>query len=266
MIKNIDSIHNNKLKHIRKLLESRKERKQAGSFVVEGYKSIQSLLEGHITSYKITEIFFSHSALKNDKSTSITDHYPSMSYYSVPDDVFEKLSDVVTSQGILAIVSYTTTVPLISEDRGLYVLVDSITDPGNLGTIIRSAVGAGFDGVLFYGATVDPYNPKTIRATMGTFAYATFFIIDDGFLNDLKERKYDIIIFTMDGKENIFAADYSPKTVIAVGNESSGISQRLRSIANRSIFIPMNPQCESLNAAVAGSIGMFQIAHRVYDR
>ena len=144
-------------------------------------------------------------------------------------------------------------------DTGHYLLLDAIRDPGNLGTLIRSAVGAGYDGVLLYGDCVDPYNPKTIRATMGTFAFCNIWPIARADIDRMLDTGYELLATTGHDGDSLYETDFPKKTILAIGSEAHGLSAELMQLATRRITIPLASACESLNAAIAGSICMFQI-------
>ena len=259
MIQEISSPSNNKIKFVKRIATSRKDRKQNNLFIVEGYRSVATILGNKSGNYTVEEIYISQAESDSDRAQVYMADLQTIPVFVVKDSIFHTISEVVHSQGIIALVRYKDIDPAI-KDTGFYLLVDSVGDPGNLGTLIRSAVGAGFHGVLLYSNTVDVYNPKTIRSTMGNFAFIDIYCIDQVFLQNLREKKYDIIITKMSANESVFTAEFSQRTVLAVGSEAHGVSDEIKSLATRSIYIPMNPKCESLNVAVAGSICMFQIA------
>jgi TrmH family RNA methyltransferase len=177
----------------------------------------------------------------------------------LPGHLFEKISDVRNAQGILGVVRHVP-VPLnIQPDAGNYLLLDHLRDPGNLGTLIRSAVGAGFDGVLLYGDCVEPFNPKVIRSTMGTFAFSKVWNISRTELDSILEQGYELCATTGLGGTSLYDTRFGSKTILAIGSEAHGISDELMQLAGRKITIPLEPECESLNAAIAGSICMFHI-------
>ena len=143
----------------------------------------------------------------------------------------------------------------------VWIALDRVRDPGNLGTLIRSAVGAGFDGILLYGDCVDPYSPKVIRSTMGTFAYCNLWSITDQEIEDLQANGFELCITAGLGGTNLYESRFSNKTILAIGSEAHGVCDALQQRATQKITIPLQPQCESLNAAVAGSICMFHISN-----
>ena len=176
-----------------------------------------------------------------------------------PRFIFDKISDVKNAQGILAVVQYSELPFEFYPDTGKYLLLDRLRDPGNLGTLIRSAVGAGFDGILLYGDCVDVFNPKVIRSTMGTFAFANIWTVSPDDLERLVDTHYDLCVTTGHEGSSLYEISFSKKTVLVIGSEAHGVSDDLMQRATHKITIPLTKECESLNAAIAGSICMFQI-------
>ena len=138
-------------------------------------------------------------------------------------------------------------------------MLDNLRDPGNLGTLIRSAVGSGFDGILLYGDCVEPYNPKVIRSTMGTFAFSNLWNVGTEDVFQCLENGFDLCVTTGLGGENLYKSKFSEKTILVIGSEAHGVCDELFSRATKKITIPLQAECESLNAAIAGSICMFEI-------
>ena len=254
MIRDIQSATNPFVKHLRALLTSKKARQEDGAFVLEGQRGIQSLIDHDSDICSIRQLVISDDWDQPD----MLDGFETV---RLPRSMFDKLSDVRSAQGILAIVDYRPT-PLFVPKTGNLLLLDNLRDPGNLGTLIRSAVGAGFRAVLLYGDCVEAVNPKVIRATMGTFAFTEIQPVGDEEIRQLTEAGYELCVTTGTEGENLYQAGFGNRTILAIGSEAHGISAGLMKLSDRRITIPLHPQCESLNAAVAGSICMFSIASR----
>jgi TrmH family RNA methyltransferase len=171
----------------------------------------------------------------------------------------EQLSDCRTSQGILGVVEYVHEPLVINPEQGNYLLVDSLTDPGNLGTLIRSAVAFGFDGVFLHGDTVEVFNPKTVRATMGALPFCRHWKTGDEIFKTIGENGYELISTVIHGGENLHEMKFGPKNVLVIGSEAHGVSETVQKRATRHLSIPISAEVESLNAAVAGSICMFSM-------
>ncbi|QBG47051.1 RNA methyltransferase [Verrucomicrobia bacterium S94] len=251
MTKEITSTANPLIKQLRALATSKKARQESGLFIIEGWRGIQTLLEHESELYTLEQIVVSTGWNRGPLPAEIDT-------VKVPDHVFDKISDVRNAQGILGVISRKPHTPELPA-QGHFLLLDNLRDPGNLGTLIRSAVGAGFDGILLYGDCVESTNPKVIRSTMGTFAFAHLQPVSDSELAQWMENGFELCVTTGLGGSNLYDTDFSNKTILVIGSEAHGVSDRLFTKATQKITIPLQPECESLNAAIAGSICMFQI-------
>ena len=144
----------------------------------------------------------------------------------------------------------------------MLVLLEDLQDPGNLGTIIRTGEGAGIDGVIMTRDTVDIYNPKTIRATMGSVYRVPFLYTDDlgQVVEELKKRRIHTYAAHLQGKEYYDVQEFKEGCAFLIGNEGNGLKKETTDLAERYIKIPMQGQLESLNAAVATAILMYEAA------
>ncbi|MDH3981843.1 MAG: RNA methyltransferase [Kiritimatiellaceae bacterium] len=255
MTKEITSASNPFIKQLRALASSKKARQEAGTFIIEGWRGIKTLLEHQSELYTLEQIVVSND-WKNEEQLP-----ENIATTRLPEHLFQKISDVRNAQGILGIVRPKPSSFKLPE-AGNFLLLDSLRDPGNLGTLIRSAVGAGFDGLLLYGDCVEPFNPKVIRSTMGTFAFSNLWNIGEKEIGELLENGFDLCVTTGLGGEHLYRSEFGPKTVLVIGSEAHGVSEYLMARATKKITIPLKPECESLNAAIAGSICMFQIANQ----
>lgn len=252
----ITSKDNTKLKAVRALVRSKKDRHKASCFVIEGVRALSALIDGSaLPQYRLKEIWIS------DKAEADFD-----ADYCIPHEFMEQLSDCRTSQGVLGVVEYTPAPLEINPEQGSYLLLDRLMDPGNMGTLIRSAVAFGFDGVLLHGDCVEIFNPKTVRATMGSLPFCRFQTLENKMgagsacFQTLEKLGYDLISTAMDGGENLHETKFGPKNVLVIGNEANGVSDEILQKASRRLSIPMSGNVESLNAAVAGSICMCAIS------
>lgn len=181
------------------------------------------------------------------------------SLYIVNDNIFDALCDTKNPEGIICAVKIKELSPEKLTD-GLYVYLDSLADPGNCGTIIRTCDACGGKGVLLSPDCVDLYNPKTIRSSMGSFFSCdtyTDFSLD--MLKSLKEKGYKIVCAALSNNASDYKTfNYPDKTIIVIGNESNGISQACLDIADATVIIPISGDAESLNASVAAGILMYE--------
>lgn len=186
-------------------------------------------------------------------------------YELVEDEVFKRISDTMNPQGILAVVKkkelfIKDMLEAKSQDRKLFLILEDIQDPGNLGTIIRTAEGAGVSGVIMSEKTVDIYNPKVVRSTMGSIFRVPFIYVDNlaDVADTLKKSGIKLYAAHLKGSRNYFKMDYSKPSAFLIGNEGNGLSHALAEKADALIKIPMFGQIESLNAASAATILMYE--------
>lgn len=266
----ITSVTNNKIKNAVKLLTSAKLRREKGLFVAEGRKMFVEACK--YLKDNISEVFVSekYSEILNNNITdelnkSVTDNLSKINYEVLSDTVFKKLSDTVTPQGIITIVKCPVydfhKLIVRSEESELKILVlESIQDPGNLGTMVRTAEAAGVKFILADKNTVDIYNPKVIRSTMGSI-YRVPVIYTDNLLRDielLKDEDVKIYAAHLKGKNSYKEETYYKRRAFLIGNEGNGLSDDISNSADVLIKIPMKGQVESLNAAIAASLLMFE--------
>jgi TrmH family RNA methyltransferase len=181
----------------------------------------------------------------------------------VSDHVMEAMSDTQTPQGILCVVKRDEkkAEEMIESPNAFLMVLEKIQDPGNLGTILRTAEGAGVTGVLMSADTVDIYNSKVIRSTMGSIYRVPF-----AYVPDVKEtvrsiRQHGISTYAahLAGKNTYDREDYTGPVAFLIGNEGNGLSQELAAMSDSYIRIPMAGQVESLNAAIASAILMYEV-------
>ncbi len=219
-------------------LHDKKNRRQSGLYLVEGIKPVNECIAAGLYIEKIicTERF--------------SEHYPDATVVSV--DVFGSVSDEKTPQGVMAAVRMPENV--VCPPQNSCILLDRLQDPGNLGTIIRTANAAGFKEIYLIDCA-DPFSPKAVRASMsGIFFTKIYSGRREEVLNALKG--IPIICADMHG-EDIFGFTPPNKFCLCIGNEGSGIGDDIMSIAQYKISIPMDKTCESLNASVSAGIAMY---------
>ncbi|WP_349670406.1 RNA methyltransferase [Lacrimispora sp.] len=255
----ITSSANGKVKQVMNLIKKAKARNESGLFVAEGLRIFKEIPREQIDS-----IFVSESFLKEEERKHLIG---GMKYEVLTDDVFQVMSDTKTPQGILALVkqhAYTpedlTRVP----GPAFLMILENIQDPGNLGTIIRAGEGAGITGVLMNSTTADIYNPKVIRSTMGSVFRVPFAYTDDLADSILQLKKKGIKLYAahLNGRNNYEKEDYTVDTGFLIGNEANGLTEDTAKLADTYIKIPMMGSVESLNAAVASSVLMFETARQ----
>lgn len=250
----ISSTSNSQVKNLIQLLNKTKARREQNVFVVEGIKMFLETPPDRLEKVYVSEKFIS-----NPSGRESLDGF---SYEVIRDDIFKYISDTVNPQGILAIVKrYETSIEkILSDDKNTFVVLENLQDPGNLGTIMRTAEGAGVGGIIMTGNTVDIYNPKVIRSTMGAIYRVPFMYTDDleGIISKLKKREVLIAAAHLDGKRNYFNEDFNRKVAFIIGNESNGITDKTANMADLLVKIPMEGKVESLNASIAASLLMYE--------
>ncbi|MFG6348708.1 MAG: RNA methyltransferase [Lachnospiraceae bacterium] len=258
----ISSISNQQVKEITKLQKQPKYRKASSLFIAEGFKMLKEAAEnGCLVKTYISEFVLEK---KHENLEWLCKEFP---YETVSDQVFRQLSDTVTTQGILGIVkqpSYSIT-DILDDKKHIWLLLDDIRDPGNLGTIMRTAEGAGMSAVIMGKGTADLFNPKTVRSTMGAIFRMPFVYVDDitEIIKQIKDNGYSVYGTAMKGSITYDMADYTKGAGIVIGNEANGIQDSVLECITGSINIPMDGKLESLNAAVAAAVVMYEAARQV---
>jgi TrmH family RNA methyltransferase len=255
----ITSSANAKVKNVMNLVKKAKARKLSGLFVAEGLRIFREIPRDMIDS-----LFVSESFLKEESRKKLVE---GLSFEVVSDDVFVAMSDTQTPQGVLALVrqfSYKMEDLQTKDSPAFLMILESIQDPGNLGTIIRAGEGAGITGVIMDDATADIYNPKVIRSTMGSVCRVPFVYTSDlkGTLKNLKAQGVRLYAAHLEGRNNYEKEDYTVDTGFLIGNEGNGLTEETSALADALVKIPMMGKVESLNAAVAASILMFEAARQ----
>lgn len=254
----ITSINNSQIKNIIQLQKKGKARREQQLFVVEGIKMVKEATSNHLVKIYVSESYMEQASKQLD-----LDLYP---YDTVTDQIFKQVSDTITPQGILATVripEYTLEEILLHENENLLILED-IRDPGNLGTIFRTAEGAGITGIILSADSVDLFNPKVIRSTMGSVYRVPFVYVDKlkDVLLKVKEKGIRLYAAHLNGKRFYDEELYLGHQGILIGNEANGLTTEISELADCLVKIPMSGQVESLNAAMAAGILMYEVARQ----
>ena len=228
-------------------LKDRKGRKETGCFLVEGRKMVaEALASGFpVEAVLADEARLAELTLPDD-----------IDVYALPEHVLVAICDTKTPQGVAAVVRMAAP----SRTGRRLVALDGVQDPGNVGTIIRTADAAGFDGVLLSGQCADAYSPKVLRATMGSVFRMNVKVTDDlpGELEALRAQGYAVLSSQLDGEPfGTVAPGISEPFALVIGSEGNGVSEPVRKLATHRVALPMRGGAESLNAAVAAGIMMY---------
>lgn len=256
----ITSASNGKMKWVCTLREKAKLRKKEQKFIAEGCKMFLEAPED-----RLCEVYVSESFLKKDGEleTACKARLKKVSYEVVTDDVYKKMSDTVTPQGILSVIAIKEAnlqELLKSTDKPLFVLLENLQDPGNLGTILRTAEGAGVTGIIMSKDCVDIYNPKVIRSTMGSVYRVPHFYTEDfhGIMDELKAKGITVYAAALDSSEIYDSYSYIEGSAFLIGNEGNGLRPETIVKAEKCCYLPMEGKVESLNASVAASVLMYE--------
>ena len=257
-MEHIQSKDNLLIKEIKKLKE-KKYRLISNMFLVEGFRFTEEALE---SDFEVVHIFISAKGESKFESSSVKNKLQeNTKVYSLSDSLFKGICDTDNPQGIIAVVRNKPVE--IKYDHGFYMLADKIQDPGNMGTIIRTAHAAGALGVIITKGTVDIYNEKTLRSTMGSiFKIPVIEDKDLSLVQKLRDSGFKLVTSSLDTDKNFYDIDLKEKVIISVGNEGNGISAEVYEISDFKIKIPMPGGAESLNAAVAASIMMYEVVRQ----
>lgn len=256
----ITSIHNSKVKSWMKLKE-RKHRNREKLFIVEGIHLVQEALCSGI---KVEVVAYDIDAGIPDE---LVGYDQTTQWIAVTDIIIRNCSDTKTPQPVFAIVNKPTASidSLLAVANSLVVVVDGVQDPGNLGTIIRTADAVGADGVIIGTSTVDLYHAKTIRSTMGSLFHLPIIEGDLSKLLPLAQASGIRLTSTsLQATHSCYRYDYRPATWLVVGNEGQGISPDVQALVHDKIVIPMRGQAESLNVAMATTILLYEAMRQRY--
>lgn len=242
-------------------LKQKKYRQQQGLFLAEGLRTVEEAVH----SKTVVSIFYT--AIEDDRTRSVLEEAAAqqLKLYCVSDAVMKKIADTDTPQGIIAVckMQNVTLDKLLSKGEMLLVL-DRVGDPGNLGTMLRTADAAGIGGVVLLKGCVDIYAPKTVRSSMGSLFHVPVVsgIGEDNFIAEAKDAGYELLVTSLEGADNLYKADLGGRIAFVMGNEAGGVSANLLERADKRVFIPMAGRAESLNVAMAAGIVMFEALRR----
>ncbi len=247
MFEHITSLKNPKVTTWKSLKE-RKGRKETGCFLVEGRKMVEEALA---SAFPVEALLLAEGT---EPSFAIPDW---LAVYTMPDHVLAAVCDTKTPQGVAAVVHMVES-PL--QGKRL-VALDGVQDPGNVGTIIRTADAAGFDGVLLSNQCADVYSPKVLRATMGSIFRMGLRVTDDlpGMLRGMVDQGASVISSQLDGAPFYERAPVGERYVLVIGSEGNGVTEAVKAVATHRVRLPMRGGAESLNAAVAAGIMMYEL-------
>lgn len=252
----ITSAANQHIKDVTQVREKRAKFRHT-AFLIEGPHLLEMALNAGV---QIKEVFAIEEFMNTKKHQSMLKKITA-SVFQVTEQILKKITDTETPQGIVAVAGYEpgTLDTLPFKATPLLVVLDAIQDPGNLGTIIRTADAAGADAVILLPGSCDAFMPKVIRATAGSFFNIPFVHAEPDTLVDwLRKKKIQLAVTAADAEKTVFEADLSGGIAIAFGNEAQGISDQLRKAADLFLNIPILGKAESLNVATSAAICLYE--------
>lgn len=253
----ITSLKNSRIKYI-KSLSRKKNRWAEKKYILEGIRSVGQLLEN---TDSVEEVIYSKEVKNLNRGEDVLriSEDRGVLCTEVSKEVFDSITMTESPQYIMAIAEFRLSElrDVLNKGRQL-IFLDRIQDPGNLGTIMRTAEAMGFDGIVFTDGTVDIYNPKVLRSAMGVEIPLIYYETSEEAVRELKEKGIRIISSYLDTDKNIFEADLSESAAIVIGNEANGISDEIIAESDELVKIPMAGKAESLNAAAASAIIMYE--------
>ncbi len=252
----ITSKDNDTVKYLKKL-KDKKYRDQENAYIIEGIKLIKEAIQENakIKLVVICDDCAQESSIDNDIMYEIAKY----ECIYVTEKIFTSLTTVVNPQGILAVIEKKDEKGEIDYNEDLFLILDNIQDPGNLGTILRTVDSLNLKQIIVSKESADVYNPKVVRSTMGAIFRVKVIESDDlvKTIKELKKHKIKIVSTSLQTNKNMYNISYQ-KTAIVIGNEANGVSKEILELSDEKIKIPMPGKTESLNASVATSVILYE--------
>lgn len=264
----ITSASNKRIKNVMLLAAKSKERRKQKLFVVEGIKMFLEAPASWVREVYLSEELETEGKIPDDIADKVQElkEQTDCIVETVKEDIFKKMCDTKTPQGVLCVLAMPDyqmeNIP--KDGKGLYLILEDIQDPGNLGTMMRAGEGAGLSGVIMSKNTVDVFNPKTIRATMGSIYRVPFVYAEDlpSAITRLKDSGVRTYAAHLEGKCAYDREDYQQATAFLIGNEGNGLSREVADLTDGYLKIPMLGKVESLNAAIAATLFLYEAARQ----
>lgn len=238
-------------------LKQKKYREEEGKYLIEGIRFVEEAIKEEMVDF----IIFSQRIYRNNDSDRVMNI--DCIKLEIENELLKEICDTENPQGVAAVVRKKN---WNFEDLGssFVIIADGVQDPGNLGTIIRTADAGGAGAVIITKGTVDVYNDKTLRSTMGSIFHIPIIYSNDftELANDLKNNGYELYATSLEGSEYIYDYNYENKTAVVIGNEANGIPDEHLKYITKKIKIPMPGRAESLNAATAAAVIIYEIVRQ----
>lgn len=263
----ITSKDNRSVKLLSKLLSSKKTRNENRLFVIEGMRGcIDALTEHFSGNLKVGSLFYTEKAIENYKDSfpvELLEKFDEQRKFQITQELADRISGNGSCQGVFA-VAVMPDIPFEPEnisETGKYVILDRLQDPGNVGTLLRTADALGASGVILTNNCCDLYNPKTVRSAVGSIARAKIFVEDDfaKVCQALKNAGITLFASLVGEGESVTKQDLSVPCAVVIGNEGSGLTSEHADMCDKKITIKMKGNANSLNAAAAGAIILWEM-------
>jgi TrmH family RNA methyltransferase len=264
IVNEISSKHNHHIK-LTKSLSNRKFREKEGLFILEGVRLIEEAAQAGVS---IRHVLYCRKITSSQRGSRLLEKFGQLGVprFLVDESLFGELADTENPQGILAVAETVQSgfSDLLITPDSLLLLIDGVQDPGNLGTMIRTACAAGASGVVLTKGTVDLFNPKVIRASMGTVFQIPIIIKEDNerILEFIKSKGFRILVADAKGEKLYYDSTTQGPVVWVLGNEANGPGDFFLRAADEIVSIPLSGKVESLNVAVATGILLFDHVRR----
>lgn len=252
----IESRDNALIKLIVALQGTTKARKENGLFVLEGLRICDDAAQNNIQFDKFIVSNTAFSKLKKDIE-KLSEN--AVDCYKIPDNLFKKISDTISPQGIMAVAKIPSKSLDIIDSKGKYIALENVSDPSNLGAVARTGEALGISGIILSAVGCDPYSPKVLRASMGTLLRIPVIILQD-FSEEIGKLGLKTYAAVVDNTAKpITEVSFEAGSCIIIGNEANGITDETKKVSDSLFTIPMSGRAESLNAAVAASISIWEM-------
>ncbi|MGE5380252.1 MAG: TrmH family RNA methyltransferase [Methylocystaceae bacterium] len=235
-----------------KKLKMKKYREETGLFLAEGSRLVEEALKAEA----VQELLIGEG---NSFTAAV-----GINIIQVSQRLLDSLSDTESSQGVIAVCRDKKYPKSEQLAVGPWVAVDSLADPGNLGTIIRTAWGTGMKGLILIGDCVDPYNSKVVRASMGGIFHVPIIYADASDIKTWQAQGHQVIVAAAAAAHNYYDVNYPANLILVVGSEARGVSAPIESIANLSVKLPLAAGVDSINAAVCAGVLMYEIKRQFH--
>lgn len=260
----ITSKDNDTVKYLKKL-KDKKYRDQENCYIVEGIKLIKEAIQENA---KIKLVVVCDDCTQEDAIDSeLKYEIAKLDCVYVTEKIFSNITSVINPQGILAVIEKNSGLEQIDYNDDLFLILDDIQDPGNMGTILRTADSINLKQIIVSKGSADIYNPKVVRSTMGAIFRINIIETDnlEKTIKEMKKHKIKIATTSLQTENSIYDISYK-KTAIVIGNEANGVSQEVLDLADEKIKIPMLGKTESLNASVATAIVLYEAVRQKYNK